>query len=119
LGDKALGDAAKVDEALVDDAFGDKALGNKAFGAGGRLTAADERAMDESLVEAHEQNKNIVAKSSRASQQKIHIAKGRALGRKRPKMEGFHEQADRRLRAVAPRRRDQHRRQRRALVRLL
>jgi hypothetical protein len=89
LGDKALGDAAKVDEALVDDAFGDKALGNKAFGAGGRLTAADERAMDESLVEAHEQNKNIVAKSSRASQQKIHICEGSRLWKKTPENGGI------------------------------
>jgi hypothetical protein len=85
LGAEALGDEALGSETMVDDAFGDKA-----FGAGGRLTAADERAMGESLIEAREQNKNIVAKSSRASQRKIDIAKhgvpkSQAFGRRSPK----------------------------------
>jgi hypothetical protein len=78
--DEVLLDETFVGETMDGDAFGDKALG-----AGGRLTAADERAMDESLVEAHEQNKNIVGKSSRATPQKFHIANDRAFGLKRPK----------------------------------
>jgi hypothetical protein len=38
-------------------------LREEASGAGGRLTAADERAMAETLVHDCEQNKNIVANS--------------------------------------------------------
>jgi hypothetical protein len=76
-----------ADEAL-DETMDGEALGIKAFGAGGRLTAADERAMDESLVDTQERNKNIVGKKSRASPRKIHIGRWARSFKRNPRCGG-------------------------------